>query len=66
MERKPVGAGEIDFKGQFQSLLNDRFEGVVSLETSYVPSTGDKEQGSRESFQGLKKILMSLKRGVEK
>lgn len=61
MECKPVGAGEIDFKGQFQALLNNRFEGVVSLENEYVPSTGDKEQGSRESFQGLKKILASLK-----
>jgi sugar phosphate isomerase/epimerase len=60
MEWKPVGAGEIDFKGQLQSLLNNRFEGVVSLENEYVPSTGDKEQGTRESFHELKKILVSL------
>ena len=60
MEWKLVGAGEIDFKGQLQSLLNNRFEGVVSLENEYVPSTGDKEQGTRESFHELKKILASL------
>lgn len=63
MEWKPVGSGEIDFKGQFQSLLSNHFERVVSLETAYVPPTGNKEQGTIESFQGLKKILASL--GVE-
>jgi sugar phosphate isomerase/epimerase len=61
MEVKPVGAGEIDLTGQFQDLLKNDFNGVISLETAYVPPTGDKEQGSRESLQGLKKIMMSIK-----
>lgn len=63
MEWRPVGGGQIDFEGQFQSLLNNHFEGVVSLEAAYVPPTGDKEQGTIESFQRMKKILASL--GVE-
>lgn len=60
MAWKPIGGGEINFKGQLQSLLSNHYDGIVSLETEYVPPTGNKEQGTTESFHGLKKILVSL------
>ncbi len=56
----PIGKGEIDFKGQLKALDNANFQGVVSLETHYVPKNGSKEEGTRESFQGLQSILQSL------
>lgn len=56
----PVGKGEIDFKGQFRSLDKDNFQGVVSLETHYLPENGSQEEGTRESFSGMMSILQSL------
>ena len=59
----PVGKGEIDFKGQLQALSENNFSGVISLETHYVPKGGSQEEGTRESFSGMKSILQSL--GIE-
>ncbi len=59
----PVGKGEINFKGQLQALREDNFSGVISLETHYVPKGGSQEEGTRESFSGMKSILQSL--GIE-
>ena len=56
----PVGKGEIDFQGQFQALEKDNFQGVVSLETHYIPKGGSAEEGTRESFIGMSSILQSL------
>ncbi|MEM0481408.1 MAG: sugar phosphate isomerase/epimerase family protein [Nitrososphaerota archaeon] len=57
---KPIGAGMIDYFGQLQDL--DRaFDGVVSLETHYIPRGGTKEDGTTESFKGLLSILSRLK-----
>lgn len=56
----PIGKGEIDFKKQLQALLVDKFNGVVSLETHYVPQGGSQEEGTRMSFEGLKKILRGI------
>lgn len=56
----PVGKGEIDFRGQFQALKEDNFQGVISLETHYIPEGGSAEEGTRESFAGLSFILRSL------
>ena len=59
----PVGKGEIDFRGQLQALREDNFSGVISLETHYVPRGGSQEDGTRESFSGMRSILQSL--GIE-
>ena len=56
----PVSKGEIDIKGQLKALADADFPGVVSLETHYVPKGGSKEDGTRESFRGLRSILQSL------
>lgn len=56
----PVGKGEVNFKGQLQSLEEDDFQGVISLETHYIPEGGSAEDGTRESFAGMSYILESL------
>lgn len=57
---KPIGKGMINYRGQFEALIRDEYNGVVSLETHYVPASGDKEAGTRESFSGIVKILNEL------
>ena len=56
----PVGKGGVNFKGQLQALEEDNFQGVVSLETHYIPEDGSAEDGTRESFAGMSHILESL------
>ena len=56
----PVGKGKIDFRRQFRALKEDNFQGVVSLETHYIPEGGSAGEGIRESFAGMSSILQSL------
>jgi len=53
----PVGSGVIDFKGQFQALHADRYEGTMSLETHYLRDDKSKVESTRESLQGLLKVI---------
>lgn len=57
LEWAPVGGGIIDFKGQFQALHRDRYEGTMSLETHYRRPDGNKVESTRESLEGLFKVL---------
>jgi sugar phosphate isomerase/epimerase len=52
-----VGQGEIDFRGQIQGLLEDGYEGLLSLETHYKPASGDTEEGSRECLAGMIRLM---------
>jgi len=52
---KPIGKGMIDYEGQLRDVANRDI--VLSLETHYVPPSGSKEEGTRESFTGLIKIV---------
>lgn len=60
-DRKPhwtaVGAGEIDFAGQFRALVQDGYQGMLSLEAHYQPVGGDPELGSRLSLVGMLRIM---------
>ncbi len=56
----PVGKGEMDNSGKLHALIDDAFSGIVSLETHYVPEGGNKEEGTRESWQGLIDVLESM------
>ena len=56
----PVGGGFIDWKGQLAALRNDGYEGTMSLETHYRRSDGNKLESTRESLEGLLKIIKSL------
>ena len=53
-----VGDGEFDHVGQLKALLNDGYDGVVSLETHYTLG-GSKAAASEHSLKGL---LAAVKR----
>jgi sugar phosphate isomerase/epimerase len=53
----PVGGGTIDFKGQFEALHKEKYSGTMSLETHYRRPDGNKVESTRESLEGLLKVL---------
>ncbi len=57
LEWAPVGGGIVDFKGQFQALRRDRYDGTISLETHYLRADGNKVESTRESLEGLFKVI---------
>ena len=56
-EWAPVGGGFIDWKGQLQALRKERYEGTLSLETHYLRADGNKVESTRESLEGLLKLM---------
>jgi sugar phosphate isomerase/epimerase len=57
LEWVPVGCGAIDFIGQLQALREENYEGTMSLETHYRRADGNKVESTRESLEGLLKLL---------
>lgn len=55
-----VGEGEVDFKGQFETLKAEGYTGYLSLETHYRPFGGTPEQASRLCLQGINKLLSDI------
>jgi len=53
----PVGGGFIDWKGQLKALRDDGYQGTLSLETHYRRADHNLAESTRESLQGLLKIL---------
>jgi L-ribulose-5-phosphate 3-epimerase len=49
----PVGAGVVDWKGQFQAFRKDGYQGTMSLETHYRRADGNKVESTRESLEGI-------------
>jgi sugar phosphate isomerase/epimerase len=56
----PIGAGEIDFRGQFEALKKIRYAGTLSLETHYKNPQNDLFQSSVESMDGLVRTLKKV------
>jgi len=56
-EWAPVGGGYIDWKGQIQALRKDAYDGTMSLETHYLRADRNKVESTRESLDGLLKLL---------
>ena len=54
---RPVGGGNIDFKGQFAALHKENYTGTMSLETHYRRADGNKMESTRESLEGLLKVI---------
>lgn len=52
----PMGGGIIDWAGQFKALKRDGYRFAVSLETHWEGG-GSKEESSRKSWAGMKKLL---------
>jgi L-ribulose-5-phosphate 3-epimerase len=59
-EWKPIGAGRIDFSGQFQALKSMNYSGTLSLETRYRDSRQRAYTSSVESMNGLIRILKRI------
>lgn len=57
MKWMPVGGGIIDWKGQIKALRDDHYEGTISLETHYRRPDGNRMESTRESLEGLLKII---------
>ena len=55
-EWAPVGAGVVDWVGQFRALAKDGYHSAVSLETHWR-GAGTPEASTRISMQGLKSTL---------
>lgn len=56
----PVGDGMIDYRGQFKALREDKYAGTISLETHYRRPDGNRLESTRESLEGLLKILREV------
>jgi sugar phosphate isomerase/epimerase len=56
----PIGAGDIDFVGQFEALKKMRYSGTLSLETHYKNAQNNIYQSSVESMDGLVKTLKKV------
>jgi L-ribulose-5-phosphate 3-epimerase len=54
---KPIGGGKIDYVGQFRALIKNDYGGTMSLETHYLNAAKNKEESSRESMDGLLKVI---------
>lgn len=53
-----MGQGVIDYAGQFRALIQNKYSGVVVLETHWRgPHT--KEEATRQSFRGMHDLLVS-------
>jgi sugar phosphate isomerase/epimerase len=59
LEWMPVGGGSIDFKGQFDALRQEKYDGTMSLETHYRRPDGNKIESTRESLEGLLELFGS-------
>ena len=59
-EWKPIGAGDIDFVGQFTALKKMKYSGTLSLETHYRNPAHDPYASSVESMDGLFGVLKKV------
>jgi sugar phosphate isomerase/epimerase len=57
---KPIGAGKIDFVGQFKALKKIKYSGTLSLETHYKNAQRDIYTSSVESMDGLFRVLKNV------
>lgn len=56
-EWAPVGGGIIDWKGQMAAFHREGYDGTMSLETHYLRADKNKMESTRESLDGLLKIV---------
>lgn len=57
---KPIGQGKVDYRGHLEALLKDNYKGVIALETHCKSASGSRIEGTRESLDGLMKIIQDL------
>jgi L-ribulose-5-phosphate 3-epimerase len=54
-----MGAGSIDYVGQFRALVGDGYRGAISLETHYNHPESGREGATRESLAALRQMLQA-------
>jgi sugar phosphate isomerase/epimerase len=59
---KPIGQGNVNYKGQLEAFLKDNYNGVIALETHCKSASGSKIDGTKESFDGLMTIIEDLQK----
>jgi sugar phosphate isomerase/epimerase len=59
-EWKPIGAGKLDFAGQFRALKAMNYSGTLSVETRYKSAREDQYASSVESMDGLISVLKRI------
>ena len=57
---KPIGAGDINFAGQFEALKSIKYSGTLSVETRYRDSSQNSYNSSVESMNGLVSVLKKI------
>jgi L-ribulose-5-phosphate 3-epimerase len=55
-----LGSGEVDIAGQLRALQEDAYSDVISLENHYTPPGGAPEDGVRQSFANLQRLVGEL------
>jgi sugar phosphate isomerase/epimerase len=55
-----TGSGEVDLLGQLRALKADGYAGVVTMENHFAPAGGTAEDGVRQSFAGLQRLLAQV------
>lgn len=59
-EWQRIGDGAVDYRGQMQALVDDGYEGVVSIETHYEPKGKTPAEATRLTTEGLLQVLASI------
>ena len=55
-----LGSGDVELLGQLRALKADDYAGVVSMENHFTPAGGSPEDGVRESFAGLQRLMAEV------
>ncbi len=50
----------MDYRGQIRALHEDKYDGVIALETHCTSANGSKIDGTKESLDGLMNIINSV------
>lgn len=53
----PLGACDVDWRGQIDALAADRYEGYINLETHWQGPNGDKLEASRICGSNLRELV---------
>jgi sugar phosphate isomerase/epimerase len=55
-----LGTGEVDMLGQLRALVEDGYEGVVTLENHFTPPSGTPADGVRQSLANLQRLMAEV------
>ena len=59
-----IGQGDLDWPAQIRALLDDGYDGRISLETHWHPEGRSRAQNSHDSFTGLRRAVQAAAAGA--